>query len=46
MIDSMHKQLGKPKVWVATKDKNSIVYEFNYSNWKARYFAEYKRSLK
>ena len=31
---------------VATKDKNSIVYEINYSNCEAVYFGESKRSLK
>ena len=40
------KFLCKPKVGVATKDKNNIVYEIHCSNCEAVYFGESKRSLK
>ena len=40
------KLLCKPKDWVATKDKNNIVYEIDCSNCQAVYFGESKRSLK
>ena len=40
------KLLCKPKDWVATEDKNSIVYEIDCRNCQAVYFGESKRSLK
>ena len=40
------KLLCKPKDWVATEDKNNIVYEIDCSNCQAVYFGESKRSLK
>ena len=42
----MRKLLCKPKVPVATEDKNNIDYEIDCSNCKAIYFGESKRSLK
>ena len=43
---TLRKILCKPKDWVATEDKNSIVYEIHCSNREAVYFGESKRSLK
>ena len=43
---TLHKLLWKPKDWVATEDKNNIVYEIDCSNCQAVYFGESKRSLK
>ena len=43
---TLRKLLSKPKDWVATEDKNSIVYEIDSSNCKAVYFGKSKRSLK
>ena len=40
------KLLCKSKDWVATEDKNNIVYEIDCSNCEAVYFGESKRSLK
>ena len=40
------KLLCKPKDWVATEDKNNIVYEIDCSNCEAVYFGESKQSLK
>ena len=40
------KLLCKPKVQVATEDKNNIVYEVDCSNCQAVYFGESKSSLK
>ena len=40
------KLLFKPKDWVATENKNNIVYEIHCSNCEAVYFGESKRSLK
>ena len=40
------KLLFKPKDWVATKDKNNIVYEIDFSNCEVVYFGESKQSLK
>ena len=42
----MCKLLCKPKVPVATEDKNNIVFEIDCSNCQAVYFSESKRSLK
>ena len=42
----MRKLLCKAKDWVATEDKNNIVYEIDYSNCEAVYFGESKQSLK
>ena len=44
--NTLHKFLCKPKDWVATEDKNNIVYEIDCSNCEAIYFGESKRSLK
>ena len=38
--------LHKPKDWVATEDKNNIVYEIDYSTGEGVYFRVSKRSLK
>ena len=43
---TLRKLLCKPKYWVATEDKNNIVYEIDCSNCEAVYFGESKRSLK
>ena len=43
---TLHKLLWKPKDWVATEDKNNIVYEIDCSNCQAVYFGESKQSLK
>ena len=43
---TLHKPLRKPKDWVATEDKNNIVYEFDCRNCEVVYFGESKRSLK
>ena len=40
------KLLCKPKDWVTTEDKNSIVYEIDCSTCEAVYFGESKQSLK
>ena len=34
------------QIFVATEDKNNIVYEIDWSNCKGVYFGESKRSLK
>ena len=44
--NTLRKLLCKPKVRVATEDKNNIVYEIHWSNCEAVYFGESKRSLK
>ena len=38
----LRKILCKPKDWVATEDKNNIVYEIECSNCEAVYFGESK----
>ena len=38
--------LCKPKDWVATENKNNIIYEIDWSNCRAVYFGESKQSLK
>ena len=43
---TLRKLLPKPKVRIATEDKNNIVYEINCSNCEAVYFGESKQSLK
>ena len=43
---TLRKLLPKPKVRIATEDKNNIVYEINCSNYEAVYFVESKQSLK
>ena len=43
---TLRKLFCKPKDRVATKYKYNIVYEIDYSNYKAVYFGEPKRSLK
>ena len=43
---TLRKLLCKPKDWVATEDKNNIVYEIDCSNCEAVYFGESKQSLK
>ena len=44
--NTLHKLLCKPKVRVATEDKNNIVHEIDCSNCEAVYLGEPKRSLK
>ena len=44
--NTMRKLVCKHKDQVATKDKNNIVYEIDWSNCEAVYFGEFKRSLK
>ena len=43
---TLRKLLCKPKGWVATEDKNNIVYEIDWNNCEAVYFGESNRSLK
>ena len=43
---NLRKLLWKPKDWVATRDKNNIVYETDCSNCETIYFGESNRSLK
>ena len=42
--DTVRKLLCKPKDWLATEDKNNIVYEIDCTNCKSVYFGEFKRS--
>ena len=43
---TLGKLLYKLKDWIATEGKSNIVYEIEYSNWKATCFGEFKQSLK
>ena len=43
---TLHKLLCRRKDWVATEDKNNIVYKIDCSNCEAVYFGESKHSLK
>ena len=47
---TLHKLLYKPKDWVATEDKNNIVYEIDSRNCWAVYFewrsGKHKRSVR
>ena len=44
--NTLRKLLCKPKDWVATEDKNNIIYEIDCSNCEAVSFGESKQFLK